>query len=431
VLLPRPLAAISHQSNLADLVDRETALTIAVVIVAAGRGSRAAGSSAGLTNQPGLPKQFVRLAGEMVLTRTLRAFAEHPAGCPLLQVVIGADDRELFDEATKDGFPKLLLPVVGGATRQASVLAGLEALMPHQPGRVLIHDAARPFVSAAVIDRVLAGLTRTPGAIAALPVADTIKRSDINGEISATVDRNGHWLAQTPQGFHFPAILAAHRQAQTAARQSFTDDAAIAEWAGLAVSLVQGSAKNIKLTTQEDMILAEETLSRITPPSGLPDVRTGTGFDVHKFAPGDAVWLCGVKIPFAQKLDGHSDADVGLHALTDAILGALGDGDIGSHFPPSDMQWKGAASHLFLTHARSLVEAKGARISNVDVTIMCEMPKVGPHRDSMRKAIADILRIDIGRVGVKATTTEGLGFTGRREGIAAMASATLVLPGTI
>jgi 2-C-methyl-D-erythritol 4-phosphate cytidylyltransferase / 2-C-methyl-D-erythritol 2,4-cyclodiphosphate synthase len=397
-------------------------LTIAVVIVAAGRGTRAAGASAGL------PKQYVRLAGEMVLTRTLRAFAAHPAGCPLLQVVIGPDDRDLFDEATKIGFPKLLLPVIGGATRQASVLAGLEALMPHQPERVLIHDAARPFVSAEIIDRVLGGLTRTPGAIAALPVADTLKRGDINGEISATIDRAGHWLAQTPQGFHFSAILAAHRQAQ-AARINVTDDAAIAEWAGLAVSLVLGSAKNIKLTTQEDMILAEEALSRGT--TGLPDVRTGTGFDVHKFAPGDAVWLCGVKIPFTQTLDGHSDADVGLHALTDAILGALGDGDIGSHFPPSDMQWKGAASHLFLSHARRLVEARRARISNVDVTIMCEAPKIGSHREAMRGAIADILGIDVGRVGVKATTTEGLGFTGRREGIAAMASATLVLPGTV
>jgi 2-C-methyl-D-erythritol 4-phosphate cytidylyltransferase / 2-C-methyl-D-erythritol 2,4-cyclodiphosphate synthase len=414
-------------------------LTIAVVIVAAGRGTRAASARAGLLNQPGhepgLPKQYVRLAGEMVLTRTLRAFAEHPAGCPLLQVVIGPDDRDLFDQATKDGFPKLLLPVIGGATRQASVLAGLEALMPHQPSLVLIHDAARPFVSAAVIDRVLGGLARTPGAIAALPVADTLKRGDINGEISATIDRTGHWQAQTPQGFLFPAILSAHRQAQASGRQNFTDDAAIAEWAGLAVSLVQGSAKNVKLTTHEDMILAEETLSRTVspsgPPTGLPDVRTGTGFDVHKFAPGDAVWLCGVKIPFTQKLDGHSDADVGLHALTDAILGALGDGDIGSHFPPSDMQWKGAASHLFLTHARRLVEARGARISNVDVTIMCEAPKVGPHRDAMRAAIAGILGIDAARVGVKATTTEGLGFTGRREGIAAMASATLVQPGTI
>jgi 2-C-methyl-D-erythritol 4-phosphate cytidylyltransferase / 2-C-methyl-D-erythritol 2,4-cyclodiphosphate synthase len=404
-------------------------LTIAVVIVAAGRGTRAAGSGGGL------PKQYVRLAGEMVLTRTLRAFATHPAGCPLLQVVIGPDDQDLFEEATNTGFPTLLLPVVGGATRQASVLAGLEALMPHQPDLVLIHDAARPFVSAAVIDRVLAGLVRTPGAIAALPVADTLKRGNNNGEVSATIDRAGHWLAQTPQGFQFSAILTAHRQAQTATRQSFTDDAAIAEWAGLAVSLVQGSAQNVKLTTNEDMILAEQALARLPSPSGsahgLPDVRTGTGFDVHKFAPGDAVWLCGVKIPFTQKLDGHSDADVGLHALTDALLGALGDGDIGAHFPPSDMQWKGAASHLFLTHARSLVEARGGRISNVDVTIMCEAPKVGPYRDAMRAAIASILRIDVTRVGVKATTTEGLGFTGRREGIAAMASATLVLPGTI
>jgi 2-C-methyl-D-erythritol 4-phosphate cytidylyltransferase / 2-C-methyl-D-erythritol 2,4-cyclodiphosphate synthase len=400
-------------------------LTIAVVIVAAGRGTRAAGASASL------PKQYVRLAGEMVLTRTLRAFAEHPAGCPLLQVVIGPDDRELFNEATRHGFPRLLLPVFGGATRQASVLAGLEALMPHQPDRVLIHDAARPFVSAAVIDRVLAGLTQTPGAIASLPVADTLKRGDGHGQITATIDRTGLWQAQTPQGFHFPAILTAHRQAQSATRQSFTDDAAIAEWAGMAVTLVEGSAQNIKLTTQEDMILAEQALSHVTSPHMLPDVRTGTGFDVHRFAPGDAVWLCGVKIPFTQKLDGHSDADVGLHALTDAILGALGDGDIGSHFPPSDMQWKGAASHVFLTHACSLAEARGARISSVDVTIMCEAPKIGPHRDAMRAAIAGILRIDVTRVGVKATTTEGLGFTGRGEGIAALATATLVMPGSL
>jgi 2-C-methyl-D-erythritol 4-phosphate cytidylyltransferase / 2-C-methyl-D-erythritol 2,4-cyclodiphosphate synthase len=400
-------------------------LTIAVIIVAAGRGTRAVGATSSL------PKQYVRLAGEMVLTRTLRAFAAHPAGCPLLQVVIGPDDQDLFDEATKTGFPRLLLPVIGGATRQASVLAGLEALMPHQPETVLIHDAARPFVSDAVIDRVLTGLTQTPGAIAALPVTDTLKRGNGIGLITGTIDRAGHWLAQTPQGFHFPAILAAHRQAEQAKRQSFTDDAAIAEWAGMAVTLVDGSAKNVKLTTHEDMILAEEALSRIAPPTGLPDVRTGTGFDVHRFAPGNAVWLCGVEIPYTQKLEGHSDADVGLHALTDAILGALGDGDIGSHFPPSDMTWKGAASHLFLTHARSLVEAKGARISNVDVTIMCEAPKVGPHRDAMRAAIAAILRIDMGRVGVKATTTEGLGFTGRGEGVAAMASATLVLPGTV
>jgi 2-C-methyl-D-erythritol 4-phosphate cytidylyltransferase / 2-C-methyl-D-erythritol 2,4-cyclodiphosphate synthase len=399
--------------------------TIAVVIVAAGRGTRATGA------RSATPKQFVRLAGEMVLTRTLRAFASHPAGCPLLQVVIGPDDAELFNEATRHGFPRLLIPVIGGATRQASVLAGLEALMPHQPDIVLIHDAARPFVSALLIDRVLQGLERSAGAIAALPVADTLKRGDAAGQITATIDRAGQWLAQTPQGFQFPAILAAHRQAQSAGRQTFTDDAAIAEWAGLPVILVQGSAKNIKLTTQEDMTLAEETLSRITPSSGLPDVRTGTGFDVHRFAEGDAVWLCGVMVPHTHKLDGHSDADVGLHALTDAILGALGDGDIGMHFPPSDMTWKGAASHVFLTHARSLADARGARITNVDVTLICEAPKVGPHRDVMRAAIAGILRIDIDRVGVKATTTEGLGFTGRREGIAAMASATLVMPGTV
>jgi 2-C-methyl-D-erythritol 4-phosphate cytidylyltransferase / 2-C-methyl-D-erythritol 2,4-cyclodiphosphate synthase len=295
------------------------------------------------------------------------------------------------------------------------------------PARVLIHDAARPFVAGAEIGRVIDALVTSPGAVAGMPIVDTLKREG-GGFSAGTVDRAGLWAAQTPQGFHYAAILDAHRRAAAASQTGFTDDAAIAEWAGLKVALVHGSSRNIKLTTQDDFALAEKSLKpqSSAAPGAVPDIRNGTGFDVHKFAPGDAVWLCGVRIPHSHKLDGHSDADVGLHALTDAILGALGDGDIGQHFPPSDMQWKGAASHLFLRDAVRRVQERSARITNVDVTLLCEAPKISPHRDAMRRAIAEILGIEIARVGVKATTTEGLGFTGRREGIAAMASATLV-----
>ena len=255
-------------------------------------------------------------------------------------------------------------------------------------------------------------------------VADTLKRVDAAGTITGTVDRDRLWRAQTPQGFRFADILAAHRKAGAAGRDDFTDDSALAEWAGLRIAVVEGSEANRKITTSEDLVMADAALSK----SSLPDVRTGTGFDVHRFAAGDHVWLAGVRIPHTHTLEGHSDADVALHALTDALLGAIGDGDIGQHFPPSDMRWKGAASRLFLEDAARRVSASGGRITNVDLTILCEAPRIGPHREAMRTAIAGMLGIDISRVGVKATTTEGLGFTGRREGIAAMASATVVLP---
>jgi 2-C-methyl-D-erythritol 4-phosphate cytidylyltransferase/2-C-methyl-D-erythritol 2,4-cyclodiphosphate synthase len=370
-----------------------------------------------------VPKQYASVAGISVLRRTLEQLAEHPL-LTAIQVVIHAADASLYERATEGLAAPLLPPVPGGDTRQASVLAGLLALEAHHPDIVLIHDAARPFVDKPLLDRILAGLETHAGAIPGLRVADTLKRASPDHCIVATVPREGLWRAQTPQGFRFEAILAAHRQALADGAHDLTDDAAVAERAGLQVALVDGSEQNRKLTTLEDMSVAERELSG----GGFPDVRTGNGFDVHRFAEGDHVWLGGVCIPHTHRLDGHSDADVALHAITDALLGAIGDGDIGQHFPPSDPQWKGAASHLFLEDAARRVRARGGRIGNVDLTILCEAPRIGPHRDAMRAAIAGILGIEVERIGVKATTTERLGFTGRREGIAAIATATVILP---
>lgn len=392
-------------------------MRIAAVVVAAGRGTRAQSPGAG-------PKQYVPLGNVPVLRRTLDALAASGAFATI-QVVIHEADARLYVDAVS-GFDGPLLPAVtGGATRQASVLAGLEALAPHQPDAVLIHDAARPFLDTDIIRRVIGALATSSGAIPALAVADTLKKDDGAGGIAGTVERAGLWRAQTPQGFRFGEILAAHRAAVRAEETDLTDDAVVAEHAGLRVALVDGSERNRKLTTAEDFTVAERELSA----ASLPDVRTGTGFDVHRFAEGDHVWLGGVRIPHSHRLEGHSDADVALHAITDALLGAIGDGDIGQHFPPSDPKWKGAASHIFLEDAARRVRDRGGRIGNVDLTLLCEAPKIGPHRDAMRAAIAAILGIEIARVGVKATTTEGLGFTGRREGIAAMAAATVILPG--
>lgn len=387
----------------------------ATVIVAAGRGTRAQRSG-------GAPKQYVALGGMSVLRRTLEAF--EGVG-DVVVVVIHPDDAADYAAAVSglDNPPALV--VTGGATRQASVRAGLEALAHAPPERVLIHDAARPFPNRDLIERVIAALSHAVGAVPALPLADTLKRADDAGRISATVPRDGLWRAQTPQGFRFEAILEAHRAAVAAGRIDFTDDAAVAEWHGLSSIVVAGCPLNIKLTTAEDFVMAERALAA----GGSVDVRTGTGFDVHRFRDGDHVWLGGVRISHSHGLEGHSDADVALHALTDAVLGAIAEGDIGQHFPPSDPQWKGAASHQFLTFAAQRVRDRGGRITNVDLTLLCESPRIGPHRDAMRRSIADMLALDMGRVAVKATTTEGLGFTGRREGIAAMATATVVLSG--
>lgn len=389
-------------------------MTIAALIVAAGRGSRAAGTL-------DVPKQYAGLAGQPLLTRTLAPFLSEPAIAHVI-VVIHAGDAELYRAAIPSGGGKLLEPVHGGATRQASVLAGLAALEAHRPQSVLIHDAARPFVDRAIIGRVIGALKTSPGAIAAEPLADTLKRATARQTIGETIARDGLWRAQTPQGFHFEAILAAHLRAAAEGRSDFTDDAAVAEWAGISVALVHGSSRNVKITTAEDLAIAGTLLSQPLEP------RIGSGFDVHRFVPGDHVWLCGVRIAHTHRLEGHSDADAPLHALTDALLGALGDGDIGQHFPPSDPKWKGAASRLFVEDAVRRVAARGGRIVNADITLLCEAPRIGPHRDQMRAAVAGMLGIEAGRVGVKATTTEGMGFTGRGEGLAAMASATLLLP---
>ncbi len=389
--------------------------TTVAVIVAAGRGARVGPAG-------GLPKQYRPLAGVPVLTHSLRVLAEHPS-VDAVEVVIHGDDRGLYEVAARPYAARLLEPVMGGATRQESVRLGLEALKECAPDRVLIHDAARPFLTDELVSRLLAALDTTPGAIAAEPVTDTLKRGAVDGTIADTVNRSNLWRAQTPQAFHFEPILAAHRRAVDAGKAEFTDDAGLAEWAGLTVKLVASRGANMKLTTAEDIALAE----RLLAPS-LFEPRTGSGFDVHAFAPGDHVWLCGLKIAHTHALLGHSDADVGLHAITDAILGAIGDGDIGQHFPPSDPKWRGAPSRLFLGDAAARVRKLDGRIANVDVTLLCEAPKVGPHRNEMRQAIAEILQIDVARIGVKATTTEGLGFVGRREGIAALATATVLLP---
>jgi 2-C-methyl-D-erythritol 4-phosphate cytidylyltransferase/2-C-methyl-D-erythritol 2,4-cyclodiphosphate synthase len=379
------------------------------LVVAAGRGLRVGGA---------VPKQYLRVGSQPILRRALGAFLSHRS-IDKVAAVINPEDRDLFDAAAAG--LDLLPPIDGGATRQESVLRGLEALVPVAPDRVLIHDAARPFVDAATIDRVLAGLDRAAGAIAGVPVTDTLKRGA--GElVGETVDRTGLWRAQTPQGFRFADILEAHRAAAREGAMASTDDAAVAERARLAVALVLGSEDNLKITTDDDLKRAERMCA------AEAEVRTGLGFDAHRFGPGDHVWLCGIRIPFEKGLAGHSDADVGLHAATDALLGAIGAGDIGLHFPPSDEKWRGAPSRIFLRHAADLVAGRGGRVLNLDVTIVCERPRVGPHREAMTARVAEILGLAQERVSVKATTTEQMGFVGRGEGIAAQAVATVRLP---
>ena len=378
-----------------------------VLVVAAGSGQRFGGD---------LPKQYYSLAGKPMLRHSLEAFAAHPGIAGILAAIHPAQ-RDLYDAAAA-GIAKLLPPVEGGATRQGSVLNGLERLAAERPDYVLIHDAARPLIDAGTIGRTIAALAQHPAILVAVPVVDTIKRG-AGDRVGDTVDRRGLWRAQTPQAFHFSAILEAHRKM---AGGQLTDDAAVAEAAGIPVTFVAGSERNFKVTTQDDMERAERMIG------GQMEFRTGNGFDVHKLIAGDGVTLCGVRIPCDMALEGHSDADVGLHAITDAVLGAIGAKDIGAHFPPSDAEWCGAASWKFLDHAAKLVSARGGRVIHCDVTIICERPKVGPHRDTMVQRISEILKISADRVSVKATTTEKLGFAGRGEGIAAQATATVALP---
>lgn len=385
---------------------------VAAVIVAAGRGQRVGGD---------IPKQYRAIAGTPVIRPTLEAFCGHP-GIDVVQPVIHPADRDLFATAS-GGLGKLLEPVAGGSTRQLSVHAGVEALAKRAPELVLIHDAARPFLSAGLIARAIDAGREFGAAVPGVAVADTVKRIDDAATVRETLDRSQLRTVQTPQAFAFSLLADAHRRAVSAGRDDFTDDAALVEWAGQRVHVFAGEAGNVKLTTNDDFTRAE-----LLHAAALADVRIGNGFDVHIFAEGDHVMLGGVRIPHSRGVSGHSDADVALHALVDAILGALAEGDIGQHFPPSDPQWRGASSDRFLSFACDRVRARGGLIGNLDVTIVCEAPRVSPHRDAMRARIAEIAGISAARVAVKATTSEKLGFTGRGEGIVAMATATVRLP---
>ena len=397
----------------------EHAPIFAVVIVAAGRGERAGSPEEG-------PKQYRLIGGRAVIAHTLDIFAAWPATAHIV-TVIHPDDDGLFAAARSQMvYAADITTVHGGATRQMSVLAGLQAIAKLNATHVLIHDAVRPFFDHMLLQRIADAFAK--GAECVLPaisVADTLKRGSKGGLVTETVSRAGLFAAQTPQAFAFDTILTAHQAAANTGRTDFTDDASIAEWAGLPVRLIDGSPDNVKLTVKRDIAMADEKLTH----SALPDVRTGNGYDVHQLEPGDGVTLCGIFIPHDQRLMGHSDADVALHALTDALLATCGAGDIGDHFPPSDMQWKGAASHIFLEHAAKIVREHGGTIMNADVTLIAEAPKIGPHRQDMRERLAEILGISLDRCSVKATTNETIGFVGRREGIASIATATVVFRG--
>ncbi len=390
-------------------------LSIGVVVVAAGRGERAGNPENG-------PKQYRSLGGKAVITRTLEHFMTWPAH-PALLCVIHPDDEQLFADAvaqTSGTWP--VAKIHGGKTRQESVLAGLRYFKEKGIEHVLIHDAVRPFFDHALLNRLAAALERGEQAVLpTVPVADTLKRSHESGIVDETISRSGLFAAQTPQAFSLDTILRCHEEAAISGLFAFTDDASIAEWKGIKVKMVEGSVGNVKLTLPEDINMAQQRFT-----NALPDVRTGNGYDVHQLEPGDGVTLCGIFIPHDQKLKGHSDADVALHALTDALLATCGAGDIGDHFPPSDPQWKGAASRIFIEHAASIVRGHGGTIMNADVSLIAEAPKVGPHREAMRQKLSKFLGISLERCSVKATTNEKIGFIGRREGIAAIATATVV-----
>jgi 2-C-methyl-D-erythritol 4-phosphate cytidylyltransferase/2-C-methyl-D-erythritol 2,4-cyclodiphosphate synthase len=378
-------------------------MKIAALLVAAGTGSRFGGE---------VPKQFLPLAGKPVIRHAAETLLAH---AELLQPV---GDARLIAEALA-GLAHL--PAVpGGAERQDSVRAGLEALALHSPDIVLVHDAARPNICAGITERILTALATHEGAIPAVPVSDTLKRGD-SGIIIATVARKNLFRAQTPQGFRFETLLRLHRAA--AGSPAATDDAALLEAAGIPVALTPGAEQNIKLTLPEDFLRLNSIFEgRMVP-------RIGTGFDVHAMETGRKMILCGITVPFEKGLAGHSDADVGIHALCDAIYGALAEGDIGRHFPPSEDTWKDADSARFLRHAAERIAARGGVLGNADITIICERPKITPHAPAMRARLAELLGVEIDRISVKATTTERLGFTGRGEGIAAQASVVVLIPG--
>src|SRR3954465_3687475 len=390
------------------------AVRVAAVGVAGGRGTRT-----GLD----YPKQYKVVGGSPMVRESLRVFTSHPE-VDLVLPVIHPDDAARFAAAV-EGLT-LAEPISGAATRQGSVHAGLEALTRQAPEIVLVHDAARPFTSAALVSRAVAAAAKSGAAVPGVPVTDTVKLIDEAFGVAATLNRAALRTVQTPQAFAYPALLDAHRRAAAAGREDFPDDAALVEWAGFKVTVFEGERGNMKMTTPEDFVRIDRDAQM-----ALADIRTGIGYDIHAFdTGGDHVWLGGVEIPHERKLSGHSDADVALHALTDAILGALADGDIGVHFPPSDEKWRGASSDKFLKFAVDRVKARGGMVSHLDVAIVCEAPKINPRRDEMRARIAEIAGLSIDRVGVKATTNENLGARGRAEGIAAYATATIRLPWT-
>lgn len=393
-----------------------------VVILAAGRGTRA--------GDAGCPKQYRHIAGEAAISRALRTFRSWDSNCPIV-IVRHADDAALLEEAIQDWDAKTY-DTVGGATRQASGLEGLRflAALDAPPSHAFIHDAARPFVSRALLERLRASLIEEPsvGVIPAIPIVDTVKQADPNSTITSTVPREGLYRAQTPQAFALRAILDVHEQAARAVATECTDDASLFEWASMPVRIVPGDHWNIKLTYQADFEEAELML-KVKDRETMPDVRVGHGYDTHRLVAGREIVLCGVKIPHDSSLSGHSDADVGLHALTNALLATVSADDIGSHFPPSDPQWKDVSSDRFLRHAVRLVGEAGGTVTHCDVTLVCETPKISPHREVMKATVAGILGLDRSRVSVKAATNERIGFVGRQEGILALATATAVFSG--
>ena len=390
---------------------------VSLIVVAAGRGARLGAAT---------PKQYRTCAGRPLICHALEALAAARSYCAAT-IVIHPDDRARYSSALAFLSPTAAAafgpPALGGDSRQQSVRAGLEAQVDAAPEIVLIHDAARVFPSAELIERAVAAAERFGAAAPGAPLSDTVKQIDAEGRVVANPDRALLRAAQTPQAFRFPVILDAHRRAAAAGVDSLTDDASVAAWAGHETYVFDGDSANMKVTTMDDFKAAEARLLDVAD-----DVRVGQGFDVHAFAAGDHVWLGGVRIPHDKSLAGHSDADVCLHALADALYGALGDGDIGAHFPPSDPRWRGAASSIFLSHAAGRVRARGGVVAHLDATLVCESPKIGPHREAMRARISEIAGIALDRVAVKATTSEGLGFAGRREGIACLAAATIRLP---
>jgi len=395
----------------------------AAVIVAAGRGERAGQSTEG-------PKQYRRIGGQAVLAHTLRTFLACEQISPVV-VVIHADDHDLYHAALKraDIDTARLKLVTGGPTRQESTRLGLLALQDDAPDYVMIHDGVRPFITQDLLKRIMIALHPQTGVLPALAVSDTLKQAGGDALVTKTVPRAGLFAAQTPQSFPFAPILDAHNAAFALGRTDFTDDAAIAEWQSIPVRVVEGSADNTKITWAKDIEMADQRLRQDMV--AFPDIRTGNGYDVHSFEPGDHVWLCGVKIPHDFKLNGHSDADVALHALTDALLATRGAGDIGTHFPPSDPQWKGAASRQFVEFAVKTVREAGGRIANADITLIAEEPKIGPHREAMTAELSDMLGVSADRVSVKATTNEKMGFVGRKEGIASIVTVSVIYPGEV